>query len=366
MCCRGQFWRALDHDAAKPAPPAQWPSVAVIVPARNEAALIGASLQSLLQQDYPGPLSVIVADDDSDDGTAAAAMHVAGMNPSRQVTVVSSGGPPAGWTGKLWALKRGIAAAEPSRPDFFLLTDADIVHAPDTLGWLVARSVSGRFVLTSLMAKLRCDSLAERSHVPAFVYFFQMLFPFSWVRQPHSGVAAAAGGCMLVRADALARIGGIASIRNALIDDCTLAAKLKRVGPIWIGLTERVRSIRPYATMSDVKQMVSRSAYAQLRYSPLLLAGTAAGMTLTFLVPVLLAIFAGGFPEYLGLAAYLAMALSFLPSLRFYRLSPLWCLALPGIALLYLFYTFDSAYRHFQKVGGQWKGRVHFNEPSLP
>jgi hopene-associated glycosyltransferase HpnB len=266
----------------------------------------------------------------------------------------------------LWALKQGIVAAEPSRPDFFLLTDADIVHTPDTLSWLVAQSLGGGFVLTSLMAKLRCVSLAERSHVPAFVYFFQMLFPFSWVRQPRSGVAAAAGGCMLVRADALARIGGIASIRNALIDDCALAAKLKRVGPIWVGLTGRVRSIRPYATLSDVKHMVSRSAYAQLRYSPWLLAGTAAGMTVTFLVPVLLAIFARGLPEYLGLATYLAMALSFVPSLRFYRLSPLWSLALPGIALLYLIYTFDSAYRHFQNVGGQWKGRVHFNEPSLP
>lgn len=366
ICGRGQFWRTLNQDAEKPVRPAHWPSVAVIIPARNEAALIEASLQSLLRQDYSGTFSVVVVDDDSDDGTAAAATHAARINPHRQVTVVSSGGPPDGWTGKLWALKQGIAAAEQSRPDFFLLTDADIVHAPDTLAWLVALSLEGRFALTSLMAKLRCDSLAERSHVPAFVYFFQMLFPFSWVRQPYSGLAAAAGGCMLIRAVALARIGGIASIRNALIDDCTLAAKLKHVGPIWLGLTERVLSIRRYATLSDAKQMVSRSAYAQLRYSPLLLAGTAAGMTLTFLVPVLLAIFATGLPEFLGLAACLAMALSFVPSLRFYRLSPLWCFALPGIALLYLFYTFESAYRHFQKIGGQWKGRVHLNERSLP
>ena len=192
-----------------------------------------------------------------------------------------------------------------------------------------------------------------------------MWFPFSWVRQPGSGVAAAAGGCMLVSADALTRVGGVASIRNALIDDCALAAKLKDIGPIWLGLTERVRSIRPYRTLSDVKHMISRSAYAQLGYSPLLLAVAAIGMTLTFLVPPVLAVFASDLPQYLGLTAWLAMALSFLPILRFYRLSPLWCLALPGIALLYLFYTFDSAYRHRRQSGGQWKGRVHVNEPSV-
>jgi hopene-associated glycosyltransferase HpnB len=265
----------------------------------------------------------------------------------------------------LWALKQGIAAAEQSRPDYLLLTDADIVHAPDTLAWLVAHSLAGRFVLTSLMARLRCDSLAERSHVPAFVYFFQMLFPFSWVCQPRSSVAAAAGGCMLIRAGALARAGGIASIRNALIDDCSLAAKLKGIGPIWLGLTDRVRSIRQYLTLSDVKQMISRSAYAQLRYSPLLLVTAAFGMTFTFLVPPLLTVFASGLPRYLGLAAWFAMALSFVPILRFYRLSPLWCVALPGIALLYLSYTFDSAYRNLRQTGGQWKGRVHVNEPSL-
>jgi hopene-associated glycosyltransferase HpnB len=365
ICARGQFWRALERDTATPARPDHWPAVVVVIPARNEADLIAASLQSLLRQDYLGTLSVIVVDDDSSDGTARAAMRAAQNHPDRQMTVVKSGGPPAGWTGKLWALKQGIAAAEQSRPDYLLLTDADIVHAPDTLAWLVAHSLAGRFVLTSLMARLRCDSLAERSHVPAFVYFFQMLFPFSWVCQPRSSVAAAAGGCMLIRAGALARAGGIASIRNALIDDCSLAAKLKGIGPIWLGLTDRVRSIRQYLTLSDVKQMISRSAYAQLRYSPLLLVTAAFGMTFTFLVPPLLTVFASGLPRYLGLAAWFAMALSFVPILRFYRLSPLWCVALPGIALLYLSYTFDSAYRNLRQTGGQWKGRVHVNEPSL-
>jgi hopene-associated glycosyltransferase HpnB len=281
------------------------------------------------------------------------------------MTVVRTNGPSHGWTGKLWALNQGIAAAEKSRPEYLLLTDADIVHAPDTLAWLVAQSLAGRYVLTSLMAKLRCESFAERSHVPAFIYFFQMLFPFAWVCRPNSSVAAAAGGCMFIRADALAGVGGVASIRNALIDDCTLAAKLKKAGPIWLGLTDRVRSIRPYNTLSDVQKMISRSAYAQLRNSPSLLIGTIAGMAITFIIPPLLAIFAAGLPRYLGLATWLAMALSFMPTLRVYRLSPLWGIALPGIALLYLYYTLNSAYRYLRRRGGQWKGRVHVDAPSM-
>ncbi len=355
---RGWFWLCSVRDTQPVAAPERCPSVVAVIPARNEALCIAESVRSLLRQDYPGPLSVIVIDDDSSDGTAATATRAA-------ATVVSSRGLPAGWTGKLWALQQGVAAAEALRPDYLLLTDADIVHAPDTLLRLVAQASSGRYVLTSLMAKLRCESFAERSHVPAFIYFFQMLFPFSWVSRRERATAAAAGGCMLVQAKALAGIGGISSIRNALIDDCALAARLKAVGPIWLGLTERVRSIRPYDTLADVKQMIARSAYAQLRYSPLLLAGAAFGMALTFLAPPLLAIMASGLPRYLGLAAWLLMALSFIPTLRFYRLSPLWSIALPVIAALYLFYTFASAYRHWLRRGGQWKGRVHVNAPSL-
>lgn len=363
---RGRFWHGRVRDSGMPPQPTQWPAVAVVIPARNEAEFIATTVQSLLQQRYPGPLSVIVVDDDSSDGTAAAAMRAAPASPERALTVLSGNGPPAGWTGKLWALKQGIAAAEPSRPDYLLLTDADIVHAPDTLAWLVAKSLADRLVLASLMAKLRCESLAERSHVPAFVYFFQMLFPFSWIARTERATAAAAGGCILVRADALARAGGIGSIRNALIDDCALAAKLKAFGPIWLGLTDRVRSIRPYRTLADVRQMVSRSAYAQLRYSPSRLLGATAGLALMFLAPPLLAILAFGWPRYLGLAVWLAMAASFVPMLRFYRLSPLWSLALPGIALLYLLYTLDSAYRHLRRRGGQWKGRVHVDAPGVP
>jgi len=363
LMARGLFWRGAERDDGVAQPDA-WPSVAVVVPARNEVEVIGDSIGSLLRQDYPGSLSVFVVDDDSGDGTAAAALRAA-SGASREMTVLTGQALPAGWTGKMWALQHGVAAAQAKQPDYLLLTDADIVHAPDSVRWLVAKSLSSGSVLTSLMAKLRCESLAERSHVPAFIYFFAMLYPFAWVNRSSRSTAAAAGGCILVRADALARVGGIASIRNALIDDCSLAAKLKDVGPIWLGLTERVRSIRPYPHFADVRHMIARSAYAQLRFSPLLLAGCIAGMALTFLAAPLLALFAEGWPRYVGLAVWLAMALSFVPTLRFYRLSPLWGLALPGIALLYMAYTVDSAWRHWRRRGGEWKGRVHVNASGL-
>src|SRR6185312_8874706 len=362
---RGQFWRANVHDTTTASPPMLWPTVVAVVPARNEADCIAASVQSLLRQDYAGPFHIIVSDDESSDGTADLA-RAAAADSGRRVIVQASGGPPAGWTGKLWALRQGIGAADALRPDYLLFTDADIVHAPDTVSWLVAQSSSGGFVLTSLMAKLRCVSFAERVHVPAFVYFFQMLFTFSWVRRGHRAIAAAAGGCMLVRADALAQAGGIASIRNALIDDCSLAARLKTVGPIWLGLTNRVRSIRPYPGFPDVEKMIARSAYAQLGYSPLRLVGALAGMAATFMAPPLLAIFATGWPQYVGLTLWLAMAFSFVPMLRFYRLSQFWGMALPIIAALYSCYTLNSAYRHYRRRGGQWKGRVHIDAPSLP
>lgn len=360
LCARGRFWLNPVRDNDRLAPPALWPSVAVIVPARNEAEVIATSVGSLLRQDYPGTLHIVVVDDDSDDDTGALA-QAAGP-----VTVVASPGLPEGWTGKLWAVKQGIAAAEQKfRPDYLLLADADIVHAPDTVAWLVAKAVSGGYVLTSFMAKLRCTSLAERSQVPAFIYFFQMLFPFTWVKQPKAATAAAAGGCVLLKAGALRDAGGIDTIRNALIDDCALAKQLKAIGPIWLGLTDRSRSIRPYEGFGEVKRMVSRSAYAQLNFSPLLLAGTMLGLALTFMAPPLLALFARGWPQFVGFATWLAMALSMQPTLRFYRVSPLWGIALPGIALLYAYNTLDSAYQHLRRRGGQWKGRVHVNAPSL-
>jgi hopene-associated glycosyltransferase HpnB len=362
---RGRFWTNPVRDDEAVSAPAQWPSVAVIVPARDEAACIAASVGSLVHQDYAGRLDIVVVDDDSSDGTGQIA-EAAAQGAVRQVCVVASQGLPAGWTGKLWALKQGIAAAEQRfRPEYLLLTDADIVHAPDTIAWLTARATSGGYGLTSFMAKLRCESLAERMHVPAFIYFFQMLFPFTWVKQPRAKTAAAAGGCVLLKAGALRDAGGIDSIRNALIDDCALARRMKAVGPIWLGLTDRVLSIRPYEDFTSVRRMIARSAYAQLQFSPWLLAGTMAGLALTFMAPPLLALFADGLPQLLGVMAWCAMALSMLPTLRFYRVSPLWGLALPAIAFLYAGYTLDSAYQHARRRGGQWKGRVHVNAAGL-
>ncbi|HET8974030.1 MAG TPA: glycosyltransferase [Pseudolabrys sp.] len=363
ILARGAYWHASVRDTTRiTGMSRQWPAVAAVIPARNESDYIARSVTSLLRQDYRGPLSIVVVDDDSDDDTGAVATDAAAGD--GRLSVIRTTGPAAGWTGKLWAVSQGIAAAEASRPEYLLLTDADIEHAPDSLSWLVAQSVNGRFVLTSLMAKLRCVSLAEKIHVPAFIYFFQMLYPFAWVARADSSTAAAAGGCMLVRADALASVGGIAGIRGALIDDCSLAAKLKTVGPIWLGLTNRVHSIRPYPAFADVARMVSRSAYSQLRYSLLALSATTLGMAITFVVPPILGLFASGLPRYLGLLAWAAMSLSFVPTLRYYRLSPIWSLALPGIALLYMSYTLQSAYQHFRRRGGQWKGRVHADAPS--
>jgi hopene-associated glycosyltransferase HpnB len=364
---RGRYWLGSVRDVADYPRPSRWPAVTAVVPARNEADLIGRSIGSLLRQDYPGPFRIVLVDDDSSDRTADAALRAAAANPDRPFRLVATQGPPAEWTGKLWALKQGIDAAAEAQPDYLLLTDADIEHAPDTVSWLVTKSLAGPpAVLISLMAKLRCVSFAERSHVPAFVYFFQMLFPFSWVGRGDASTAAAAGGCMLIRTEALTSVGGIGSVRNALIDDCALAAMLKVTGAIWLGLTDRVRSLRSYPTLATIRQMIVRSAYAQLHFSPLLLIGAIAAMALTFQVPVLLAVVAHGWPRLVGLAVWLAMAVSFVPTLRFYRLSPLWGLALPAIAALYQSYTLESAYRHLRRRGGEWKGRFYANAARLP
>jgi hopene-associated glycosyltransferase HpnB len=340
--------------------------VTVIVPARDEASCIGDSIGSLLRQDYPGRWTVILVDDSSSDGTATIARETTLAHGAAGRLQVVAGRPlPAGWTGKLWAVKQGIdaAMASPVTPDYVLLTDADIVYAPHVLAGLVARAEAGGFSLTSLMVKLRCESFAERSLVPAFIFFFQMLYPFGWVNRVEHATAAAAGGCMLVRTDRLRQAGGIDSIRNALIDDCALARRLKAHGPIWLGLTERVRSIRQYPRIDDIRRMVARSAYAQLRYSPALLIGTLLGMALVYLAPLLLAAFATGMARWLGLSAWLLMAFAFQPTLRLYRLSPLWGLALPAIALVYMLFTLDSALQFALGKGGLWKGRVQATRP---
>jgi hopene-associated glycosyltransferase HpnB len=354
----GGFWLCRERDDGMPPAPAGWPRVVAVVPARNEADAIAQSIGSLLAQDYPA-LSIVLVDDDSSDGTADIARRAAaGVGVAERLAVVTGQPLPAGWTGKLWAEKQGIAAAEALAPKYFFLTDADITHAADTTRWLVAQAEAHNLVLTSLTAKWRCDNLAERVHIPAFIFFFQMLYPFRWVNNPDYRTAGAAGGVMLVRADALRAAGGIDVIRDALIDDCALAAALKAQGRIWLGLTDRSHSIRPYPGWGEIRRMVARSAYAQLRYSPLLLAGTVLGMALIYLVPPAAAIFAGGWAQVLGIIAWFLMAVSFQPTLRYYRASPLWGLALPAISFLYMLYTLDSAYQYAAGKGGAWKGRV--------
>jgi hopene-associated glycosyltransferase HpnB len=357
---RGGFWRGRERDDFDPALPAHPPAVVAVIPARNEAEGVGECVGSLLRQDYRGLRSVVLVDDESSDGTATVAREAAAACGSADRLQVVAGTPlPPGWTGKLWAMRQGIAAATALAPppDFLLLTDADIVYAPEVVGWLAAHASANRLVLASFMAELRCESLPERSLIPAFIFFFQMLYPFSWVNRPADATAAAAGGCMLVRADTLREAGGIDAIRSALIDDCALAAILKAKGPLWLGLTSRVRSLRRYPHWSDVAHMVSRTAYAQLRYSPLLLLGTVAGLALVYLVPPVAAVFGAGASRAFGIAAWAIMAIVFQPTLRFYRLSPLWGLALPVIAGAYLLFTVQSAVASIRGKGGLWKGR---------
>jgi len=361
---RGEFWRV--PDGALAVGPLSRRSVVAVIPARDEADVIGRAVASLLGQDYRGELHIVVVDDRSSDGTAAAARAAAAAaGGDDRLTVATAEQLPPGWTGKLWAVKQGIDAAQtrPQPADYLLLTDADVVYAPAVLRALVARAETGHLALTSLMVKLRCKSFAERSLIPAFIFFFQMLYPFPLVNRTDRATAAAAGGCMLIRTEILRQAGGIEAIRGALIDDCTLAKLIKARGPIWLGLTDRVRSIRRYPRVGDIRQMVARSAYAQLRYSPLLLAGTVAGMALTYLVPPLMALFASGSARVMGLWAWCVMAVVFQPTLRLYRLSPLWGLALPVIALCYMLFTLDSALQFARGRGGLWKGRIQAGAP---
>jgi len=368
LAARSGFWLARQRDDDGPvwngAADGSWPAVAAIVPARDEAACVAETIASLIRQNYSGPLHVILVDDQSRDGTAPVAREAAAaLGAADRLTVVAGRALPPGWTGKLWAQQQGVELAEalPLKPDYVLFTDADIVYEPDVLTSLVARAQTGGLVLTSLMVKLRCESFAERLFIPAFIFFFQMLYPFAWVNDPRRATAAAAGGCMLVRRDVLGEAGGMAAIRSALIDDCALGKNLKAFGPIWLGLTERVHSIRAYPAVADIRRMVARTAYAQLRYSPLLLAGTVVGLALTYLAPVALTFFADGLAQYLGLVTWLMMAFAFKPTLRLYRLSALWGLALPATAAVYMAFTLDSAYQHARGRGGMWKGRAQAN-----
>ena len=362
---RGWFWLSQERDDLIAAPSgarsADWPSVVAIIPARDEADMIPHSVGALLRQDYDGRFSIVIVDDQSSDGTAAAASAAArAAQGAERLRIVAGSGPPPGWTGKLWAMRQGLAAVEAGGavPEFVLFSDADIAYAPHALSRLAAIARARGSVLTSLMVKLNCESAAERWLVPAFVFFFQMLYPFAWVNDPARGAAAAAGGCMLVRREALAAAGGLAAVSGALIDDCALGRLMKRQGPIWLGLTQDIRSLRPYPAFADFRRMVTRSAFAQLRYSARRLAGAVAGMGLTYLAPPLLAIFARGVPQLIGALAWAMMAVAFAPMLRFYRRPLLSALALPAIALIYVAFTLESAIEYWRGRGGTWKGRV--------
>jgi hopene-associated glycosyltransferase HpnB len=301
-----------------------------------------------------------VVDDESTDGTADIARHAAAaLSADDRLHIISGTPTPPGWTGKMWAVSQGLAkAAEAdSSARYVLLTDGDIAHSARNVSHLVARAEAGALDLASLMVRLRCQSAAEQFLIPAFVFFFKMLYPFSRVNDPSNRTAGAAGGCMLVRRAALDRIGGIAAIRGALIDDCALAIAMKRNGPIWLSLTNDAESLRVYGGLSDVWNMVARSAYTQLNYSPTLLLGTVLGLIVTFLAPPLLFVFGHGMASIFGLLAWIIMAACYSPMLRFYGRSLWWAPLLPAVAVVYLGATLDSALRHMRGKGGAWKGR---------
>ncbi len=352
---RGSFWRTAV--TRPPRWPERWPAVAAVVPARDEALTVGRAVASLLTQSYPGRFEVVVVDDHSSDGTAAARGAAASLKTEERLSVIAAEPLPPGWTGKLWALAQGIERTA-SEARYLLLTDADVEHDRDNLAGLVARAEAENLDLVSLMVKLTSESFAERALVPAFVFFFQMLYPFPWVNRRDNATAAAAGGCILLRREALARIGGIAAIRGRLIDDCALAAVVKAGGPIWLGLAERTRSLRRYPRFRDFWRVVTRTAYTQLRGSPILLVATILGLALAFIAPPAVTLFGAGATAQLGLLTWIAMAGAYFPTVRYYGLSPAWAPFLPLVALFYLAATVDSARLHWRGRGGEWKGRV--------
>jgi hopene-associated glycosyltransferase HpnB len=374
---RGGFWRAQPLERlsestvhavgqAEIARRGAWPALVAVVPARNEADVIGRAVTSLLEQDYAGSFHLIVVDDHSTDGTADAAQAAARDGGFEdRLTVLTAAPLPPGWSGKVWAQSQGIAAIDglgfPA--DYLLLTDADIRHPADAASQLVARSILEDRDLVSLMVRLRSDSSWERALIPAFVFFFAKLYPFAWVNNVGNRAAAAAGGCMMVRRAALVEAGGIESIRGELIDDCSLASRIKfRNGvnaarPIRLDLATDSESLRPYDDWREIWNMIARTAFTQLRYSALLLVGTVMAMCVIYLAPPVVALTLGakGWPAWL---AWIAMCCAYAPMLRYYRRSIVWAPLLPVIALFYVSATVGSAIRFWRGKGGQWKARV--------
>ncbi len=374
----GGFWRVEKPSA----PPVEgpWPAVAVIIPARNEAEVLPTTLPSVLALDYPGEIHVLLVDDGSDDGTGEIARRIArGLGREERLTVLRGETLPAGWTGKLWALEQGVRARAKQRDEFLLFTDADIAYPPEKLRRLVACARHDDLDLVSLMVRLRAESFWERLLIPAFVYFFALLYPFSRVNDLRSRTAAAAGGCLLLRRAALEAAGGLEALRGELIDDCALARRIKDRGRpgggrLRLGLGERTRSLRAYGTLGEIWTMVARTAFVQLRFSLPLLAGTVAGMLLVFLVPPAAALVgtasllreasapAAWAGAALGFGAWGLMTRTYLPMVRYYRVSPWTAPLLPVTALLYTLMTIDSARRFLLGRGGPWKGRTFGGE----
>ncbi len=370
---RGKFWLAdqglLPTSETEIENTEYWPSVSVIIPARNEAKLLRVTLNSLLNQDYPGNLKIILVDDHSRDDTHLVARFTAQQSKNfTKLEVISAADLPRGWTGKLWAINQGINYAKQQTlpPDYFLLTDADIEHSSTNIRQLVAKAEQENLALVSLMVKLQCETLAEELMIPAFVFFFQKLYPFRWVNNPQKSTAAAAGGCILIRQQVLDEVGGIEVIKNALIDDCALAKAVKQKSTnkkIWLGLTSETKSLRSYPDLVSIWNMVARTAFTQLNYSPFLLVVTVIGMKLVYLIPslgIILGVIFGWW-EVLAIAllARLLMFLAYLPIVRFYQLSPIYAMGLPTVALIYILITIDSAWRHWRGRGGYWKGRIY-------
>jgi hopene-associated glycosyltransferase HpnB len=389
---RGKFWcvHDFDDDTAKHEPPRTWPKVIAIVPARNEAATIAQAVTSLLQQKYEGEFSVVLVDDHSEDNTAQIASQAArALKAESRIEIRAAAPLPQGWTGKLWALNKGVsqipcrgaaplrpspATNDRSEPAYFWFTDADIVHAPDTLHRLVARAEHDHLDLTSLMVLLQAKTLPERALIPAFLFFFLKLYPPSWIANSKASTAGAAGGCILLRSEALQRIGGFAAIRNEVIDDCALARAVKVAQPIlaappnkhradsagrvWMGLTRASVSLRAYTTFREIRDLIARTAFTQLRYSAPMLLGTLLAMFLIYVAPIVLLFAPNPATRILAASTWLLMSLLYLPTIRFYRLSPAWAATLALTALFYSYATFLSAVRYFLGRGAQWKGRA--------
>lgn len=357
---RGGFWRVGTLLSTDSAPPGAAARVVAVIPARNEAPVVGLAITSLLRQQFSGELHLVVVDDASTDGTdevVRAAAARAGA--SDRVTLIRGSGPEPGWSGKVCAMAKGVAAAGALQPDYLLFTDADIHHNPDNVARLVANAQKQDTDLLSSMVQLAVSNRAERWLIPAFVFFFLKLYPPAWIARSGAATAGAAGGCMLVRPAALARAGGLAAIRAQIIDDCALARAIKRSGGrVRLGLTRNAHSLRPYGSLAEIGRMISRTAFNQLRHSWLVLLGTLLGLLATYLLPPVL--LCCGEPAAMaeGAGAWVLMSLCYAPMVRFYRLNPLWVLTLPAAASFYAGATLNSAWQYRRGRGGQWKGRA--------